>query len=131
MFPFWQLSAVVRNLYNKLSYANRFHVAVRLFSNREVKHYVYGKRQTVDSCTSQKRENLRFSTFLTFVRTYSIFLTSFPGSLFQRLREAEKRDPGNELVNRQERSLTKSNFSVFWQKGNFTLTFAVCRKRRA
>ena len=33
-----------------------------------------------------KAKNERFNT------------TSFPGSLFQRLREAEKRDPGNEVV---------------------------------
>ena len=52
---------------------------------------------------SQKRENLRISTWLTLLITYSIY-----------------------LVNRQERSsLIKSSFSVFWQKGNFILPFAV------
>ena len=57
-------------------------------------------RQTVGSCVSQKRENLRFSTCLTLLRTYSIY-----------------------LVNRQERSSLKSSFSVFWQKGNFKKYF--------
>ena len=51
---------------------------------------------------SQKRENLRFSTCLTLLISYSIY-----------------------LVNRQEKSLINSSFSVFWQKGNFILTFAV------
>ena len=72
---------------------------------REVKHNVYGKRQTVDSCVSQKRENLRFSTCLSLLRSHSIY-----------------------LVNKQERSLIKSSFSVFWQKGNFALPFAVNRE---
>ena len=36
--------------------------------------YVYGKRQTVGSCVSQKDENLRFSTCLTLLRSYSIHL---------------------------------------------------------
>ena len=53
----------------------------------------------------QKRENLRFSTCLTLLRSYSIY-----------------------LVKRQERSLIKSSFSVFWQKGNFILPFAVNRE---
>ena len=44
--------------------------------NREVKHFVYGKRQVVDSCESQKRENLRFSTCLTLLRSYSICLVN-------------------------------------------------------
>ena len=77
--------------------------------NREVKHYVYrkrqtanGKRQTVDCCVSQKRENLRFSTSLTLLKSYSIY-----------------------LVNRLEKSWIKSSFSVFWQKGDFILPFAV------
>ena len=61
-----------------------------------------GKRQTVDCCVSQKRENLHFLTFLTLLRSYSIY-----------------------LVNRQEKSLIKSSFSVFWQKGNFILPFAI------
>ena len=52
-----------------------------------------GKRRTVDSCVSQKRENIRFSTFLTLVRSNSIY-----------------------LVSRQERSLIKSSFSVFGEK---------------
>ena len=53
---------------------------------------------------SQKSENLRFSTSLTLLRSYSVY-----------------------LVNRQTRtmSLIKSSFSVFWQKGNFMLPFAV------
>ena len=59
------------------------------------------KRQTVVSCVSQKHENLRFSTCLTLLRSYSIY-----------------------LGNIQERSLNKSSFSVFWQKGNFILPFA-------
>ena len=70
---------------------------------REVKHYVYGKGQTVDSCVSQKRDNLPFSTCLTLLRSYSIY-----------------------LINRQESSFIKSSFSVFWQKGNFILPFSVC-----
>ena len=64
--------------------------------------YVYGKRQTVGSCVSQKHENLRFSTCLTLLRSYSIH-----------------------LGNRQERSLNKSSFSVFWQKESFILPFPV------
>ena len=36
----------------------------------EVKHYVYGNPQTVESCVSQKRENLRFLTCFTLLRTY-------------------------------------------------------------
>ena len=71
---------------------------------RKVKHDVYGKRQTVGSCVSQKYKYLRFSTCLILLRSYSIF-----------------------LVNRHERSLIKSSFSVFWWKGNFILPFAVCR----
>ena len=51
---------------------------------------------------SQKHENLHFSTFLTLLRSYSIY-----------------------LVKRQERSLSKSSFSVLWQKENFLLLFAV------
>ena len=70
--------------------------------SREVKHYVYGKQKSIGSCVSQKRENLRFSTCLTLLRSYSIC-----------------------LVNRQERSSISSSFSVFWQKGNFNLPFAV------
>ena len=50
-----------------------------------IKHYVYGKRQTVDSCVSQKPESVRFSTCLTLLISYSIY-----------------------LVNRQERSLKKT-----------------------
>ena len=69
---------------------------------REVKHDVYGKRQTVGRCMSQKHENLRFSACLTLLRSFSIY-----------------------LGNRQERSLNKSSFSVFWQKENFILPFAV------
>ena len=69
---------------------------------REVKHDVYGKRQTVGRCMSQKHENLRFSACLTLLRSFSIY-----------------------LGNRQERSLKKSSFSVFWQKENFILPFAV------
>ena len=61
-----------------------------------------GKRQTVGSCVSQKHENFRFSTCLILLRSYSIY-----------------------LVNRQERSLNKSSFSMFWQKENFILPFAV------
>ena len=38
-----------------------------------IKHDVYGKRQTIDSRVSQKRENLRFSTFLILLRSYSIY----------------------------------------------------------
>ena len=64
--------------------------------------YVYGKRQTVGSCVSQKHENLRLSTCLTLLRSYSIH-----------------------LGNRQERGLNKSSFSVFWQKENFILPFAI------
>ena len=45
---------------------------------------------------SQKPENLHFSTCLTLLRSYLIY-----------------------LVNRQERSLLKSSFSVFCKKGNF------------
>ena len=70
--------------------------------NWEFNHCVNGKWQTVDSCLSQKRETLRFSTCPTLLRSYSIY-----------------------LVKRQERSLIKSRFSVFWQKGNFILPFAV------
>ena len=51
---------------------------------------------------SQKRENLRFLTYLTLLRSYSIY-----------------------LGDREERSLNKSSFSVFWQKENFILPFAV------
>ena len=51
---------------------------------------------------SQKRKNLRVSTCLTLLRRYSIH-----------------------LVNRQERSLIESSFSVFPQKGNFILPFAI------
>ena len=54
---------------------------------------------------SQKREKIRFSTCLTLLRSYWIY-----------------------LVNKQERSLIKSSFSVFWQKGNFALLFAVNRE---
>ena len=61
---------------------------------REVKHNVYGKRQTVGSYVSQKHKYLRFSTCLILLRSYSIF-----------------------LVNRHERSVIKSSFSVFWRKG--------------
>ena len=64
--------------------------------------YVYGKRQTVGSCVSQKHENLPFSTCLTLLRSYSIH-----------------------LGNRQERGLNKPSFYVFWQKENFILPFAV------
>ena len=67
-----------------------------------------GKRQTVGSWVSQKHENLRFSTCLTLLRSYLIY-----------------------LVNRQERSLNKSSFSMFYQEENFILPFAVCRKRHA
>ena len=76
--------------------------------NREFKHDVYGKRQTVGSCVSQKHENLRFSTCLTLLRSYSIY-----------------------LGNRKERSLNKSSFSVFWQKENLIVPFVGCRKRHA
>ena len=68
---------------------------------REVKQDVYDKRQTVRSCVSQKHENLRFSTCLTLLRSYSIY-----------------------LGNTQERSLNKSSFSVFWHEENFILPFA-------
>ena len=60
------------------------------------------KRQTVSSCVSQKHDNLRFSTCLTLLTSYSIY-----------------------LGNRQESSLNKSSFSLFWQKGNFILPLAV------
>ena len=53
--------------------------------NREIKHYVYGKRQTVDSFVSQKRENLRFSTCFTLLRTnqFDIWLNCrIPGSIY-------------------------------------------------
>ena len=43
---------------------------------REVMHYVYGKRQTVDSGVAQKRENLRFSTCLTLLKSYAIYLVN-------------------------------------------------------
>ena len=75
---------------------------------RELKHDVYGKRQTVGSCVLQKHEDLRFSTCLTLLRSYSIY-----------------------LGNRQERSLNKSSLSVFWQKENFILPFAAWSKRHA
>ena len=74
---------------------------LRLTVNREVKHYVYGKRQTEGSCVSSKRENLPFSTCLTLERSYSVY-----------------------LVNKQEKSLIKSSLSVFWQSGSFILPFA-------
>ena len=46
-----------------------------VFVNTEIKHDFYGKRQTVGSCVSQKRENLYFSTCLTLLRSlYSIYL---------------------------------------------------------
>ena len=51
---------------------------------------------------SQKHENLGFSTCFTLLRSYSIY-----------------------LINRIERSLNKSSFSVFQQKQNFILPFAV------
>ena len=35
------------------------------------------------------------------------------------------------IANGKERSLIRSNFSVFWRKGNFILPFAVCLKRHA
>ena len=47
---------------------------IHFLLHRHFKHYVYGKRQTVDSCVSQNRENLRFSTCLTLLRSYSIYL---------------------------------------------------------
>ena len=65
-------------------------------------------RQTLDSCVTQKRENLRFLTCLNLLRSYAIY-----------------------LVNRQEKSVIKSRFSMFWKKGNFILQLAVCRKRHA
>ena len=74
---------------------------VEIIIIREVKHDVR-LRQTVGSCVSPKHENLRFSTCLTLLRSYSIH-----------------------LGNRQERGLNKSSFSVFWQKENFILPFAV------
>ena len=63
-----------------------------------------GKRQTVDSCVSQKRENLRFSTFLTPLRSYSIY-----------------------LVNRNERSLINQVSPCFGAKeiSSFRLPFDV------
>ena len=61
-----------------------------------------GKRQTVGSCVSQKHDNLRFSTCLTLSKSYSVY-----------------------LGNRQERSLSKSSFFLFWRKENFILPFAV------
>ena len=66
-----------------------------------------GKWQTVGSYVSQKHEILRFSTCLTLLRSYSIY-----------------------LGNRQERSLNESFLRV-WQKENLILPFAVCRKRHA
>ena len=42
------------------------------WDNREVKLYVYGKRQTVESCVSQKRENLRFLTCVTLEKLFDI-----------------------------------------------------------
>ena len=80
-----------------ISHRKQFNV-----DTREVNDDVYGKRKTVGSCVSKKHENLRFLTCLTRLRSYSIY-----------------------LVNRQERSLIKSSFSVFWQKENFILPFAV------
>ena len=67
-----------------------------------------GKRQTVGSCVSLKHENLRFSTFLTLLRSYSIY-----------------------LGNRQERSLKNQVSPCFGKKENFILPFAVSRKRHA
>ena len=61
-----------------------------------------GKRQTVGSCVSQKHENLRFPACPALLRSYSIY-----------------------LGNRQGRSLNESSFSLFWQKENFILPFAV------
>ena len=69
---------------------------------------IYCEWQTVDSCVSQKRENLRFSVRLSLLRSFSIY-----------------------LGNRQERSLNESSFFVFWQKEKVVLPFAVCRKRHA
>ena len=79
-----------------------FLVNIKSLERLSIKFTANGKRETVDSGVSQKRENIRFSTCVTLLRSYSIF-----------------------LVNRQERSLIKSSFSVFWQKGNFILPFAV------
>ena len=75
--------------------------------HREIKHYVYGKGQTVDSCVSQKRDNLPFSTCLTLLRSYSIY-----------------------LINRQESSLIKSSSPCFGKKEISTcrLPFAVNRE---
>ena len=70
---------------------------------REVKHCVYGKRQIVSSCVSQKRENLL--TCLTLLRSYSMY-----------------------LVNRQLRKeLTHITFLRVLAK----LKLRFCRKRRA
>ena len=51
-----------------------------LFANNQLKKYSYAELRAVSACM-----NCRQVT------------TSFPGSLFRRLREAEKRDPGNEV----------------------------------
>ena len=65
-------------------------VEFTLIIEKLYKHCFYGKRQTVSRCVSQTHENLPFSTCLTLMRSYSIY-----------------------LVNRQERSLNKSSFSLF------------------
>ena len=66
-----------------------------------------GKRKTVDACHKSVKTDV-FQLFVTLLRSYSIC-----------------------LVNRKERSLLKSSFSVFWRKVNFFLPCAVCRKRHA
>ena len=75
---------------------------VFIFAIKELKYDVYGKRQTVGSCMSQKLENLSFSTCLILLKSYSMC-----------------------LGNRQERSFIQSGYSVFWKKDNFILLFAV------
>ena len=61
-----------------------------------------GKRSSINGIAMAERaalNNLRKRT------------TSFPGSLFQRLKEAEKRDPGNEVGKRRWRQ--RSEYTIF------------------
>ena len=41
-----------------------------------IEWFKHNLRLTVGSCTSQKRENLRFSTSLTLLRSYSVYLVN-------------------------------------------------------
>ena len=59
-----------------LAWWRQFTAKTRMLLVASTGRLIFEIGQTVDSCVSQKRENLRFSTCLTILRSYSIYMFS-------------------------------------------------------